>query len=176
MSGFPAALSHLFVGLARSHPARASTTGREPTPAPVPSPPSCTVLAIDDDPAFLNGIRLLLQVAGFDVLTANTGVKGLNMLRYTPSDVRVVLLDYSMPQLNGAETLAYLRRLYPQTKVIGVTALDVHNIPSAFHDGVDGWLPKPFTKEELVTAIHAAMATASSGLALGDAGHTTPAA
>ena len=66
-----------------------------------------TVLAIDDDPTFLHIATSALRKHGFDVLMSTTGIKGLNMLAYAPGDIEVVLLDYSMPQLNGAETLGH---------------------------------------------------------------------
>src|SRR2546428_8324370 len=64
-----------------------------------------TVLAIDDDPSMLEVLRPLLSAEGFNVLTAKSGAKGLDMLRYCQRDVRLVVLDYHMPHFDGAATL-----------------------------------------------------------------------
>ena len=116
--------------------------------------PKCTVLAIDDDPSFLCILRPVLREEGFDVLTSTSGAKGLDMLRYGARDIRVVLLDYNMPQLNGAETLEHLRRLRPQVKVLAVTGVDAQLLPPSFREGVDKFLQKPFRSKELVDTIN----------------------
>src|SRR6266404_4940035 len=88
-----------------------------------------TILVIDDDPSFLESIRLLLRGAGYNVLTSSTGPKGLDMLRYAPKDVSLVLLDYNMPRFNGAETLAFLSKLNPTLKVVAVSGFRVTELP-----------------------------------------------
>src|SRR5271170_5882060 len=98
--------------------------------------PKGTVLVIDDDPTFLEAISLLLCDAGYNVLTSSTGPKGLDMVRYAPKDVRLVLLDYNMPRFNGAETLEFLRKLNPALKVVAVSGYRVADLPESFHRGV----------------------------------------
>jgi len=112
-----------------------------------------TVLAIDDDPIILQTLRPALCDQGFNVLTSTSGPKGLDMLRYAGYDVRVVLLDYNMPQLNGAETLQHLRRLNPQTKVIALTGVNINLLPENFREGVDKLVQKPFRTADLIASI-----------------------
>ena len=112
-----------------------------------------TVLAIDDDPIFLHTVTSVLRKHGFDVLMSTTGTKGLNMLAYGSEDIEVVLLDYSMPQLNGVETLGYVRRLNPNVKVIALTAVDLSQLPKSFRDGVDILIQKPFDARKVIDAI-----------------------
>ena len=113
----------------------------------------CTVLAIDDDQQFLDSVRLLLKPEGFYVLTANSGMKGLNMLRYAPLEVQAVLLDYNMPSLNGAQTLEHLRKISPRVKVLAVTGVKAELLPPAFRAGVDRLLSKPFKTGELIDSL-----------------------
>ena len=115
--------------------------------------PKGTVLVIDDDPTFLEAIRLLLVDAGYNVLTSSTGPKGLDMVRYAPKDVRLVLLDYNMPRFNGAETLAFLRKLNPGLKVVAVSGFRVSDLPESFHRGVDKLLSKPFSNDQLLKTV-----------------------
>jgi len=116
--------------------------------------PKYTVLAIDDDPAFLSILRPVLRDGGFNVLTSTSGPKGLEMVRFAGRDLSVVLLDYNMPQLNGAETLSYVRQLNPRVKVMALSGVDLNLLPSSFHEGVDKFLRKPFRSQDLIDAIN----------------------
>jgi CheY-like chemotaxis protein len=114
----------------------------------------CTVLAIDDDAAFLHILRPVLREQGFNVLSTTSGAKGLDMLRYAQRDVRIVLLDYKMPQLNGEETLQHLRRLSSEIKVLAVTGVDAQLLPPSFCENVDKFIHKPFRNDQLIDAIN----------------------
>jgi CheY-like chemotaxis protein len=116
-------------------------------------PPTRTILVIDDDPIILDTMRGLLRAEGFNVLTSSNGPKGLDMLRYAPRDIRIVLLDYNMPRFNGAETLQFLRKLNPEVKIIAVTGVDINELPSSFREGVDHFFQKPFRSAELIQTI-----------------------
>ena len=120
--------------------------------------PKSTILVIDDDPKFLDTMRILLRGAGYTVLTSSTGPKGLDMIRYAPHGVRTVLLDFNMPGFNGAETLEYLRKLNPQTKVIAVSGFKVNELPPSFQKGVERFVAKPFSNGELLETIEAVLA------------------
>src|SRR6266404_3261799 len=113
----------------------------------------CTILVIDDDPSFLEAIRLVLSEAGYNVLTSATGPKGLDMVRYAPKDVRLVLLDYSMPRFNGAETLEFLRKLNPALKIVAMSGLRATELPESFHTGVDRFVSKPFKNDDFLKTI-----------------------
>jgi len=124
--------------------------------------PKGTVLVIDDDPTFLEAIRLLLRDAGYNVLTSSTGPKGLDMVRYAPKDVRLVLLDYNMPRFNGAETLEFLRKLNPALKVVAVSGYRVADLPESFHRGVERLLSKPFSNDQLLKTVEEVIEGASA--------------
>ena len=118
----------------------------EPRPKP-------TVLVIDDDANFLQMMQTLLGRAGYGVLTSSTGPKGLDMLRYAPRDVAVVVLDFKMPQHDGAETLKHLRKLKCPVKVIGISGITTNQIPESFREGVERLVVKPFDPRELLQTI-----------------------
>jgi CheY-like chemotaxis protein len=131
--------------------------------------PKCTILIIDDDPAVLLTVRTLLAKHGFNVLSSTSSPKGLDLLRYAARDIRIVVLDYSMPKLNGDETLKFIRQLSPKAKVIGLTAMKVGDLPKAYLDGVDKLLAKPVVATELISAVDAFLTdgqTASSAFQL----------
>ncbi len=113
----------------------------------------CTILAIDDDNSFLQVVRSALKQEGYNVLASSSGPKGLDMIRYAPSPVRVILLDYDMPRLNGSEMLGFLRRLNPHAKIIAVTGMSESFLPVEFREGVDHLIYKPFPMETLLSLI-----------------------
>jgi CheY-like chemotaxis protein len=114
----------------------------------------CTILAIDDDSMVLQTIKSLLGKHGFNVLTSTSATKGLDMLRYVSGDVHLVLLDYSMPKLNGDKTLSFLKQLSPNVKIIGLTAMNPNSLPKEYRDGVDKLLTKPVISSELIAAVN----------------------
>jgi len=141
--------------------------GRKPaTPAAPPKTEPAMVLVIDDDAVFLESTRAVLTTAGFKVMTANSGVKGLNMIRYALNSMQVVLLDYRMPLLDGEATLGYLREINPRLHVIAVSGVPAEEIPARFRVGVNRFLPKPFTNDDLIRAVRAAAPVAEPAAAL----------
>ena len=134
-------------------------SGRNGRTAAAAAPGSeSTILVIDDDPNFLETMRTLLRDAGYAVLTSSTGPKGLDMVRYTPSGVRTVLLDFNMPGFNGAETLEHLRKLNPNVKVIAVSGFKVSELPKSFQEGVQRFIAKPFSNGQLLETIEEVLA------------------
>jgi CheY-like chemotaxis protein len=118
-----------------------------------PEPELLTILIIDDDVAMVDALRLGLSGGRFKVLTANSGVKGLEVLRFAKQEVRVVLLDFGMPRLDGSQTLEHLRKLSPNSKVIGYTGMAYSELPEEYTAGVDLLLAKPCTSAQLIAAI-----------------------
>jgi CheY-like chemotaxis protein len=121
---------------------------------------SYTVLVVDDDVALSHFFREALSGLGFNVLTSNSGLKGLNTIRYGDSKVDVVLLDYGMPTFDGSQTLEHLKKQFPDVKAIGVTGLDISQLPDAYRNGVESLLPKPVTIPDLVSSIHSVLGVA----------------
>ena len=115
--------------------------------------PKSTILVIDDDPVLLETIKSLLGKRGFHVVTSTSGAQGLDILRNDNGDIRVVVLDYRMPKLNGNETLKLIRQFSPSSKVIGLTAVDLDSVPEAYLDEVDKLLRKPVIATELIGAV-----------------------
>ncbi|HEX2731701.1 MAG TPA: response regulator [Polyangiaceae bacterium] len=97
------------------------------------------VLLIDDEALVRSTLKRVLDRVSSEVLTAASGEEGLSVLRANP-DVRVVLLDLSMPDLNGTEVLKRLRDFNVEVPVYLMTGF----LP----DGIDvstatGVLAKP---------------------------------
>src|SRR2546421_595245 len=82
-------------------------------------PPKAVVLAIDDDPNYLEIVSTLLMNEGLEVLTANDPVQGLELVRSRHPDI--VLTDFSMPRLTGLQVLDWVRAFDPSIEVAIVT-------------------------------------------------------
>ncbi len=101
----------------------------------------------------LQTVKSLLVKRGFNVLTTPSSPKGLDMLRYAAGGIRIVVLDYKMPKLDGGETLNFIKQLSPTAKVIGLTGMNLDSVPREYLDGVDKLLTKPVVAAELLGAV-----------------------
>jgi len=79
-----------------------------------------TVLCVDDERIGLRVRKIMLESHGFRVLTANDGRQGIALLDANPVDV--VVLDYFMPDMNGGDVAAEIRRRRPEVPIIFLSA------------------------------------------------------
>lgn len=142
---------HAFTAVFLNRPAPCATplAGNPTEDEPAPRG---TVLLIDDDPGLLDALKPAFTDAGYQVLATTSPTKGLDLARYAARDIRLVLLDYKMPRLDGAATLTHLRHLLPRAQVVGLTGMSLESIPADFRDGVNLFLTKPFQTADLVNA------------------------
>lgn len=110
------------------------------------------VLICDDHPLMSQGLKALLRSTYVPVGVVNDGRELLTQLERTKPDV--LLLDLSMPHINGLELLPQVREAYPAIKVIVVTMhVDRALADLAINSGAHGFIPKEASAEELNTAI-----------------------
>jgi CheY-like chemotaxis protein len=119
---------------------------------------SGTILVVDDEPTILEVASGLLHSMGFEVLTASDGQEAIAMFQQHVADIRAVLLDLTMPRLNGVETFRELRKLQPHCRVVLTSG---YNEEEALHDfvgkGLAGFVQKPFQRTELLAAMRKAL-------------------
>lgn len=75
-----------------------------------------TILCIDDEPHGLVARKAILRTKGYEVLTALNGPEGLRLFEANPVDA--VVLDYSMPGMDGGQVAAELKRMNPDIKIL----------------------------------------------------------
>lgn len=110
------------------------------------------ILVVDDDRELRENVAELLSSSGFAVSVAANGEEALTILAGTPCDL--VLLDLIMPGLDGMETLARLKQLQPQTRVVMITAFaTVENAVEAMRRGADDYIAKPFRVNDLLATV-----------------------
>jgi len=113
------------------------------------------VLVLDDSEDFRVLIQLALRAENFEVLVAGNGRDGMSLLRKHGADV--VVTDIVMPEQDGIETIAELRKEFPDVKIIAVsgavsdTGFDYLRVPIQL--GVLRVLRKPFDIQDLVRMI-----------------------
>jgi len=78
------------------------------------------VLCIDDDATNLLVRKAVLQSVGYSVLTASTGMEGIALFQRHP--VAAVIVDFQMPEMNGAEVAAEMKRMRPHVPIIMLSA------------------------------------------------------
>jgi CheY-like chemotaxis protein len=111
-------------------------------------PPQRTILCIDDNRAILTFERRLLEGSGYAVLTAASAQQGLALALMYPPDA--VVLDYHMPEMNGHEVAAAIKKSRPETRIVMVSASEIPEETSKLADAV---VPKIDAIERLVPTV-----------------------
>ena len=107
------------------------------------------ILIIDDNEGFRCAIKDLLEHSGHTVITASSGPKGLEIFTVKKDSIDVVLLDYFMPGMDGAQTFEWLRKIKPDIKVIIVSGADELRLRQIHaRHAIDGYLRKPLLIQE----------------------------
>lgn len=107
------------------------------------------ILCIDDDDSMLGYQRALLERRGFAVLTASPR-QGLQIA--AACAVAAVIVDYHMPEMNGHEVAAEIKRLRPQSPIVMVSSDD--RIPEYTLNVVDAFVPKSEAPKLLLPVIN----------------------
>src|SRR5712692_5098209 len=126
-----------------SRPASETSDSAHPTPREL-EPRALRILLIDDDDDYRSAVKQLLESLGNKVTAVGNGSEGLTVFMKEKDAFDVVLVDFYMPELDGAQTLEWLRKLQHSVKTIIVSAADpLHLRQIAARHGADGFLGKP---------------------------------
>lgn len=116
------------------------------------------VLIVDDDALTHAILGDYLKLSGYQVLNARNGIEGLNIIRSRQPDL--VLLDVQMPELDGFQTLALIRKdeNLADIPILLLTSHDRHNIKvKCLEMGADDYITKPFNPGEILARIKVAL-------------------
>ena len=117
-------------------------------------PTGAPVLVVDDEEPVRRTARRVLESAGFDVLVASDGVEGVSVFTEHRDDMCAVLLNLTMPSMDGVETFRRLRQLKPDITVILMSGYNEQVAIQRFTGkGLAGFVQKPFTVEDLLKQI-----------------------
>jgi Response regulator len=126
--------------------------------SPSSAPARDGIWVLDDDVSMLKALGRLMRSAGLVAEKFSDPIAFLARLKH--ARCRVALLDVWMPQMNGLEVQACLRRDSPETRVIFMTGRDDPSLrQTALDAGAFAFLTKPFEDETLVQLVHTAVAS-----------------
>src|SRR4029077_19418836 len=116
------------------------------------------ILAVDDEEIALMLVKQLLTTAGYRVTTAQSGFECLDLFRRRPLSYQLVLLDLTMPFMDGEETFHRLREIRPDVPVMLCTGfIQNERLEKLMTAGLAGFLRKPFAPDEVGAQVKAIM-------------------
>jgi PAS domain S-box-containing protein len=127
-------------------------------PAPAGPGGGRTVLLVDDDPDVREVLEHMLRDLGFEVTIAADGRQALEKFCAQSTSIGAVLLDMTMPELNGDEVLTALRHTHPTTPVVLMSGFSERYAAARIRgDAHCSFLQKPFETAELAVALHSVL-------------------
>jgi CheY-like chemotaxis protein len=126
-------------------------------PVAVATGPQTTVLVVDDDSVVRALTQQMLEESGFNVVSAADGRQALELFRGTSDRIDVVLLDMTMPHMDGEATFRELRRVRDDVPVVVSSGYSEQDAMTRFSEArPDGYLQKPYRMGELLEAVRRA--------------------
>jgi CheY-like chemotaxis protein len=117
-----------------------------------------TILVVDDEPHIRAGAAQVLERTGFTVLTAADGREAVAVFLQHAATIRAVLLDLTMPNMDGAATARELRRIRPEVRIVLSSGYTEEEATRQFTDrDLVGFLQKPYALKDLVRTIRMAL-------------------
>lgn len=114
-----------------------------------------TVLVVDDEASIREITKITLEANGYKVLTAKDGAEAVAIYIQNKEEVKVGIIDYMMPIMNGHATAAALRNISPEIKIVLASGFKESSSAGGEDVGhIDFRLSKPYTSETLLKTLH----------------------
>ncbi|MBI4325956.1 MAG: response regulator, partial [Chloroflexi bacterium] len=143
-----------------------ATPEAEPLAAPS-APPALPrgrgelILLVDDEAAICETTQRILVKHGYAVVTASNGARALAQFAQYRSAINLVLTDLMMPVMDGVAMTRVLKKIYPHLKIIIFTGWNQEAKKAELRKlGVNTFLPKPSTADQLLNALHERLSAA----------------
>jgi len=132
------------------------------------------ILVVDDEEMALTLVKQLLTTAGYHVTTAQSGFECLELFRRRPLAYQLVLLDLTMPFMDGEETFHRLREIRPDAPILLCTGfIQNDKLERLMTAGLSGFLRKPFAPDEIVSQVKAILDSAKYSRLSGFSGNSS---
>jgi CheY-like chemotaxis protein len=118
------------------------------------------ILLVDDNADQLAMATLLLKMEGYTVLSAKNGVEALRIL--SASAIDCLVTDLFMPEMDGVELIAEMRKRHPMTRVIAISGRTLGRtdyLDTAALIGADATLKKPVSTDDLIATLNRVLAS-----------------
>jgi PAS domain S-box-containing protein len=120
---------------------------------------SGTILLVDDEETVRTLSRQMLERLGFNCLTAANGIEALRIFQAHAGEIAAVLLDLSMPRMDGEQAFYQLQQIKPDVRVILSSGYDLPNIAQRFQGkGIAGFIHKPYELDLLADTLRTVLA------------------
>jgi two-component system, cell cycle sensor histidine kinase and response regulator CckA len=127
--------------------------GDQPQPGIVlPKGQGELVLIVDDDPVIRKTHQALLEGHDYKTLIAKDGIEAISLYGKHKDEIKVVLIDVMMPNMDGGTAIRILRKMNPIIKIIAMSGLS-SNKETVLDAGASVFLAKPFSVEDLLSSI-----------------------
>jgi DNA-binding response OmpR family regulator len=135
-------------------------SGVHPRDASVAQGTHGTILLVDDESVVRNFGRAALQKFGYEVMVAEDGGAAVELFQRFHDLIHLVILDFAMPVMNGAEAFERIRGISPAVPVILSSGFSQAEATEKFRHGqITSFLRKPYTASQLLEAVREALAS-----------------
>jgi PAS domain S-box-containing protein len=114
------------------------------------------ILIVDDDLAVQRATQSLLEKYDYTVLSTDSGVAAIELFAQHQHEIRSVILDIMMPDMDGIALIQHLKQMNPKVKILAMSGLS-SNRESALTAGASAFLPKPYTLDHLLQNLQSLM-------------------
>ena len=115
-------------------------------------PDTIKILAVDDSASTLEVLKRHLQSGGYEVYSCSRVAEALPLL--DELDIDLIITDYRMPEATGLDLIKHVRANHPDIEIMMITGHPtITGAVEAIKDGAGEYLAKPFTAEELLSAV-----------------------
>ncbi|HWR01410.1 MAG TPA: PAS domain-containing protein [Chlorobaculum sp.] len=121
-----------------------------------PSPGNCSVLFVDDEPASLKMMTLMMHKLGFRIKALASPIEALELFRQDPRQYDLVITDLTMPEMKGVDFAEAIHEITPRMPIILMTGYgkDIEYIKPMQHYGISRILKKPVKMGRLSSTIN----------------------
>ncbi|HOD12130.1 MAG TPA: response regulator [Candidatus Omnitrophota bacterium] len=110
------------------------------------------ILVVDDELGVRESLKLILG-DHYNLILTEDGAQALDCLKNAP-DIGLILMDIKMPEMNGLEVLAEIKKVYPTLPVVMITGYKcVETAAEAVKLGACGYIVKPFKSDEILKKV-----------------------
>ncbi len=113
------------------------------------------ILIVDDEAAIRITATKMLELLGYNVLTAENGEQGIKVFKEHQEEIRAIILDMAMPVMTGDEAYKRLKEMDPQVKVLVATGFtNDQRVRKTMEAGASGFMKKPYSINILSRKLH----------------------
>jgi CheY-like chemotaxis protein len=153
-------LHHLSETVIAAAPAHAAPQAARHSTVAIDNPAGTKelILIIDDEALIVAIAKRMLTDAGYRVVTSSEPFQALEIFKQLKDEVDLVILDFTLPIMDGSEVFDALREIKPQVAVMLSSGFaEQEKVRAMLSQGLRGFLPKPYTQEKLLSQVRSTL-------------------